>query len=180
MADRAKLIQLGVSQGITDLDTIRNTYNQYAEGGFKEDYLPSYNYVGYALENPGDMIKRAVDPSYSPHYVDTFKTAWHPTFSSESIYSGKVGFLNPKGIRGGDWGHDKNNNWVYRLSEDQMNNNWNIDRTVDYLEDAEDDGVVLMLPGNHLPVFDVGDGGERALYNGVLPNVTVEGKRKIN
>lgn len=33
MADRAKYIQLGVQNGITSLDVIRDTYNSYAEGG---------------------------------------------------------------------------------------------------------------------------------------------------
>ncbi len=37
MADRAKYIQLGISNGITDLSTIRDTYNKYAEGGYKEN-----------------------------------------------------------------------------------------------------------------------------------------------
>lgn len=35
MADRAKYIQLGVQNGITSLSDIRNTYNNYAEGGPK-------------------------------------------------------------------------------------------------------------------------------------------------
>lgn len=33
MADRAKYIQLGVQNGITSLDVIRDNYNSYAEGG---------------------------------------------------------------------------------------------------------------------------------------------------
>lgn len=33
MADRARYIQLGVSNGVTDLSSIRATYNSYAEGG---------------------------------------------------------------------------------------------------------------------------------------------------
>lgn len=35
MADRAKYIQLGVANGVTSLDEIKNTYNKYAEGGPK-------------------------------------------------------------------------------------------------------------------------------------------------
>ena len=33
MAERAKYIQLGIQNGVTDLSTIRNVYNTYAEGG---------------------------------------------------------------------------------------------------------------------------------------------------
>lgn len=32
MADRAKYIQLGIQNGVTDLSTIRNIYNTYAGG----------------------------------------------------------------------------------------------------------------------------------------------------
>lgn len=35
MADRAKYIQLGVANGVTSLDEIKDTYNKYAEGGPK-------------------------------------------------------------------------------------------------------------------------------------------------
>ena len=33
MADRAAYIKLGIDNGITDLATIRDTYNKFAEGG---------------------------------------------------------------------------------------------------------------------------------------------------
>ena len=33
MKDRATLIQLGVASGVYDIDTIRDTYNEFAEGG---------------------------------------------------------------------------------------------------------------------------------------------------
>ena len=33
MADRAAYIKLGVENGITDLNTIRNAYNEFAKGG---------------------------------------------------------------------------------------------------------------------------------------------------
>lgn len=36
MADRAKVIQLGVKSGITDLNTIKQYYNTFAEGGYKD------------------------------------------------------------------------------------------------------------------------------------------------
>lgn len=36
MADRAKYIKLGLDNGVTDLKVIRDTYNQYAKGGYKD------------------------------------------------------------------------------------------------------------------------------------------------
>ena len=41
MAERAKYIQLGVSNGITDLNDIRKAYNKYQDGGL------DYTYIGY-------------------------------------------------------------------------------------------------------------------------------------
>jgi hypothetical protein len=34
MADKANYIQLAVQNGVTDLSTIRDTYNSYAKGGY--------------------------------------------------------------------------------------------------------------------------------------------------
>lgn len=39
MADKAKYIQLGVQNGITSLDDIRDTYNSYTEGGYLENTI---------------------------------------------------------------------------------------------------------------------------------------------
>lgn len=43
MADRAKYIKLGVSNGITDLSVIRDTYNKFAEGGQVQRYGLTYD-----------------------------------------------------------------------------------------------------------------------------------------
>ena len=37
MKDRANYIRLAVKNNIKNLDTIRNIYNQYATGGYKND-----------------------------------------------------------------------------------------------------------------------------------------------
>ena len=37
MADRAAYIKLGIDNGITDLATIRDTYNKFAEGGYYDN-----------------------------------------------------------------------------------------------------------------------------------------------
>lgn len=57
----------------------------------------SYDYRGYYNKYPNGK-GNAVD-----HWPDEFKTVYHPTFSDESIYSGKKSQYNPEGIVGGHW-----------------------------------------------------------------------------
>ena len=56
----------------------------------------SYNYQQMYENNPNFDIQEG-------HFVDTYKTAYHPTFSEESMYSGKKSQYNPEGIVGGSW-----------------------------------------------------------------------------
>lgn len=56
----------------------------------------SYNYRQMYEDNPNFDIQEG-------HFVDTYKTAYHPTFSEESMYSGKKSQYNPEGIVGGSW-----------------------------------------------------------------------------
>lgn len=83
---------------------------------------------------------------FDGHFPDTYKTVYHPTFSNESMYSPNNNQYipntqyNPNNITGGRW--DGNN---YILSKDQIDNNWDVDRTVDYLLKA-DPGVKLIIP----------------------------------
>lgn len=61
MSEKAQLIQLGVSNGITDLGTIRDTYNQYAQGGYtdrpdlEEGLTKEYKYL--AEKYPAHVIQ---------------------------------------------------------------------------------------------------------------------------
>lgn len=57
----------------------------------------TYNYRGYY--NKYSQSKANADT----HWTDEFKTVWHPTFSNESIYSGKKSQYNPQGLTGGFW-----------------------------------------------------------------------------
>lgn len=57
----------------------------------------TYNYRGYYNKYPNGQ-GNAID-----HWTDEFKTVWHPTFSNESVYSGKKSQYNPKGLKGGRW-----------------------------------------------------------------------------
>lgn len=77
-----------------------------AEGGkplsVEEDLIRilndnSYDYRGFYNKYP----QTAADAN--SHWTDEFKTAYHPTFSDESKYSGKKSQYNPYGYRGGHW-----------------------------------------------------------------------------
>lgn len=60
----------------------------------------TYNYRGYYDKYPDS------NASSLTHWTDEFKTVYHPTFSDESIYSGKKSQYNPKGLVGGHWEGD--------------------------------------------------------------------------
>lgn len=57
----------------------------------------TYNYRGYYNKYPKG------DGNAKNHWTDDFKTVYHPSFSNESIYSGKKSQYNPKGLKGGYW-----------------------------------------------------------------------------
>ena len=134
----------------------------------------TYNYEHFYNTQPKEaqaMLKRNADA----HFTDIAKTAFHPTFSIESDYSGKVSKYNPKGIIGGTWSDAPNlgrNASRYTLSDSQMKHGWDVLRTIDYLSNAEQNGVELRMPNGSYPIID----GIR--FGGVLPEIIVTGKRK--
>ena len=154
MTEKAQLIKLGVQSGITDLNTIRSYYNSFNDLSYLEwkkkikehkkidiDNDPSYDYAGYYINNPisaWDMLNKDSEE----HFVDKYKTSSHPSFSNQSMYSGYKNKHNPKGVIGGTWINDYN----YRLSQSQMDNNWDTDNTLDYFKWAEEHPVNLYAP----------------------------------
>lgn len=134
----------------------------------------TYNYEHFYNVQPKEaqaMLKKDADA----HFTDIAKTAFHPTFSVESDYSGKVSKYNPKGIVGGTWSAAPKlgrNASRYTLSDSQMRHGWDVLRTIDYLSRAEPNGVELRLPDGSYPIVD----GIR--FGGILPEITVVGKRK--
>lgn len=138
---------------------------------------PTYSYK-YLYDNyPQDrnQIIRDLKVNNRAHFRDAAKTSNHPTFSIESDFSGKVSKYNPKGIVGGTWNAAPKlgrNAWRYTLSDSQMKHGWDVLRTIDYLSDAEDNGVELRMPNGSYPIID----GIR--FGGILPEITVVGKRK--
>ena len=133
-----------------------------------------YNYEHFYNAQPREaqeMLKKDADA----HFTDIAKTAFHPTFSVESDYSGKVSKYNPKGIVGGTWSAAPKlgrNASRYTLSDSQMRHGWDVLRTIDYLSNAEQNGVELRMPNGSYPIID----GIR--FGGVLPEIVITGKRK--
>lgn len=81
------------------------------------------------------------DPSGNMHFSDKYKTAYHPTFSIESIFSGKKSENNPEGIIGGVWSKD----WSKYYVGDRDNSRYfSPIRTMMYLKNAESKPVKLI------------------------------------
>lgn len=160
MKEKAALIKVAVSNGLTDLDLIKNKYNEFAEGGSTkssdEEYYSymeklatkkakdwgedpnitlthmlnsnDYNYrVFYDNNKEKALAMLNADPE--AHFTDIGKTVYHPTFSNESIYSGKKSDYNPRGTVGGSW-----NDLEYVPSKSQLENkDFNYNKTKKYL-----------------------------------------------
>ena len=172
--DRSKLIELGASQGMLDLSTIKHLYNINADGGYlkwkKEiakhkgidiDNDITYNYQAFFEEDPQrawDMLKK----DSKAHFTDKYKTVWHPTFSDESVYSGHKSKYNPQGLVGGHWEGN-----TFRMSDSLYNSPVSMDERQQYLIDNEPNGVSLLESNGTLPVYD------GIPWGGVLPEVTI-------
>lgn len=136
MKEKAEMIGVAVRNGITNLNDIREKYNEFAEGGSKEEvvntdeqYLTTMekvakdNHQKWGFSNPDEALLHALnDNTYNyrgyydkypqskanadTHWTDEFKIVYHPTFSNESIYSGQKSQYNPLGLPGGFWSGD--------------------------------------------------------------------------
>ena len=181
LAEKSEMMKVAIKNGITDLSTIRQKYNEFAEGDdisdeqyyaimekVAEENNPIWNKQriaegGKPLSVEEDLIRILNDNSYdyrgfynkypptaadaNSHWTDEFKTAYHPTFSDQSKYSGKKSQYNPYGYRGGHW-----------VGETFFPEIW---QTADSNEFAE--------------------GGPEETYNvGYIPEVTIEAERKNN
>ena len=128
MREKAEMMRVAVRNGITNLQEIRQEYNEFAEGGDTEndDYYATMekvaeeNYKNWGFNNPDEALVHALnDYTYDyrgyyqkypqsranadTHWTDEFKTVYHPTFSNESRYSGQKSIYNPLGLPGGFW-----------------------------------------------------------------------------
>lgn len=184
MLEKSEMMKVAVRNGITDLNTIKEQYNEFAEGGYLDwkekvskykhldiDNDRTYDYEGWYNENP----QRAWDflnDSPDAHFDDKYKTVYHPTFSTQSKYSGKKdATYNPLGLTGGTWNKQGT---VFTMSPDGYRGPVSMDDRKWYLENAEDKGVQLREVDGSLPIYD------GIPWGGVLPNVTITGNRFAN
>lgn len=134
----------------------------------------TYNYEHFYNAQPKEALKM-LNKNADAHFSDIAKTAFHPTFSNLSDYSGKVSRYNQNGIIGGTWSAAPNlgrNASRYTLSDSQMKHGWDVLRTINYLIDAEQKGAELRMPDGSYPIID-GD-----IFGGVLPQIDVVGANR--
>lgn len=97
MKDKASYIRMGVENGITDLDTIREAYNKFAEGG-------SLN----VNDNPE---KRIYDHNKGVYYVEGQDTPNNLKYSLDEFTQEQINEINSKYNKG--WKTDKKGNVVF-------------------------------------------------------------------
>lgn len=164
MKDKASYIRMGVENGITDLDTIREVYNKFANGGpIKKSYKDfstrlskawnnenlskhDYDYQKYYNDDPEEAYRQleSIEHGGKGHFPDggksgTYKTPNHPTYPD---------------LDSNSW---LNNDRIFNMSARQAVPE-NTDRVLDYL-------------GSDL---DYNRGATKVMYNGAyqLPEVT--------
>lgn len=150
MSDIADIIKQAVKTGVTNLEDIKETFEYYqwkkamqTHRGWEHDLDEdnTYNYRQYYHDNPEEAWSM-LDENPDAHFYDTYKTATHPTFSNESMYSGYKNEYNPQGLIGGTWHDDYN----YQLSQSQWDNDWDTDETIKYLNENEKHPVNFTSP----------------------------------
>ena len=134
----------------------------------KELEQGDYDYRAYYNSDPS-AAESHLQGDPNAHFPDTYKRPTHPTFSEESIYSGRNG-----NVVGGKWKENPEDTqrWTYQLSPGQVKSNWDVDKTIDYAGFAEDEGLRVVDDKGRYPVQD------GVVEGGVLPAVNVEGNKK--
>lgn len=90
-------------------------------------------------------FKAGLGQSDNGHFDDRFKKPNHPTFSSDSQYSGKQ-------FTGGKWEKASAGQWSFRASKDNLKFHSKED-LVDYFKRVEPNSI-LYLPGESKPAYD--------------------------
>ena len=173
MKDKASYIRMGVENGITDLDTIREAYNKFAEGGpIKKSYKDfstrlskawnnqdlskdDYDYQKYYNDDPEEAYKQleSIEHGGKGHFPDggksgTYKTPNHPTYPD---------------LGSNSW---LNNDRIFNISARQAN------QGLDNIRDEINTDRVLDYLGSDLYY---NRGATKVMYDGAyqLPSVTV-------
>ena len=179
MRQKADLMRLGVQNGVTDLNQIKHIYNIYADGGYLEwkkqirrhkglniDGDNTYDYKGFFESDP-ERAWSMLNEDSDAHFIDKYKTVYHPTFSNQSIYSGvKHPEFNPNGLNGGTWSEDGH---TFTMSDDLYSAPTSMDDRINYLMNNESEGVQLLESDSSYPMMNDGS------YLGpILPEIVVE------
>lgn len=139
----------------------KNRIKQYK--GLDVDNDNTYDYLSY-YNNHTDEAWGMLNNAPDAHFYDTYKTAYHPTFSNESMYSGNYDTIhNPRGIVGGRW-LDNPNRFIPSPSKRDINS---IRETADYISVAEPNGLQIRDEYGRWPIID------GAVFGGVLPQVNI-------
>lgn len=155
--------------------------NKFKDGGSKDDYNTwkkkigdykgiivdgddTYDYYNFFKDNP-QMAWDMLSDNPEAHFIDKYKTPNHPTYSDESIYS------RTPYIQGGTWNDYSptviGQKWNYALSPSQVNSNWDVERTINYLANAENEGAYVTDSNGRYPIV----GG--TVLGGTLTPVTI-------
>ena len=177
---KAEMMRVAVANGIFNLNDIKKRYNEFAEGGPKRDYNTwkklihdykgidvdndnTYDYPSY-YNNYTDEAWGILNDDPDAHFRDAYKTAYHPTFSNESIYSGIYDKQhNPRGIVGGRW-LESPDRFIPSPSKRDVNS---IRETANYVSVAEPNSLQIRDEYGRWPVID------GTVFGGVLPQVSV-------
>lgn len=126
----------------------------------------TYDYRSLLKYSP-DIAMAVLADAQGAHFPDTYKLPTHPTYSDESMYS------KPPFVQGGHWVQNpiwQGQQWNYRLSPSQVANNWDILRTLEYANDAENAGFYVTDDKGRYPIIN------GIVEGGVLPNIDVVAK----
>lgn len=89
-------------------------------------------------------FKAGLGQSENGHFDDRFKKPNHPTFSSDSQYSGKQ-------FTGGKWEKATAGQWIFKASKDNLKFHPK-EELVDYFKRVEPDST-LYVPGESKPAY---------------------------
>lgn len=161
MQERAELIKLGVNSGLTDLSSIRNTYNEFKKGG----PLKSYKDFKSKLESYWKENIDNHDYDYEKYYNDDPDRAYRQL---DRIYKGESPHFNDAGKSGL---YKKLNHPTY---PDFGNNSWNNEGNVFYPSERQmqNSDKILNYLGSDL---QYNNGSTKVQFDGgyVLPEITV-------
>lgn len=145
-----------------DYNTWKKKIKDYK--GIIVDNDDTYDYYNFFKDNP-QMAWDMLNDNPEAHFTDKYKTPNHPTFSDESMYS------RPPYIQGGTWNDYSptvmGQKWNYALSPSQVNSNWDVERTINYLADAENEGAYVTDNNGRYPIVD------DTVLGGTLTPVTI-------